>query len=479
MTSKGLNIKYVATPTGKRFHRSKARIRSLQGPIGSGKSVTCCWEIFRRCCEQVKSPQGIRKSRWAVVRNTYGELRETTLKTWLDWFPEPEFGTLRDGAPITYTLRINDIYAEILFLALDRPKDVKKLLSLELTGVWFNESREIDKSLVDGADGRIGRYPAKRDRGPGWHGMILDTNMPDDDHWLYHLAEEEQPKGWAFFSQPPGMLPTGDGQYRRNPEAENIENLPDGYYENLLPGKSREWIKVYVLGEYGTIEEGRPVFPEFRECHLAEGNLLPYRNLPLIIGFDFGLNPSAVLMQMSSHGQIRVLDELVADGMGLREHIDTVLKPHLAAEYPGMDVRIVGDPAGVARSQTDERTCFEMLEEAGFKAEPAATNDFTARRDAVIQPMLRMADGKPGFIVSKRCKLIRKGFRGAYQYRRLQVSGEQRFMDKPDKNMVSHPMDALQYGSLYFARPSAGMHRKSKATTARSSRYRPATAAGY
>jgi len=120
-----------------------------------------------------------------------------------------------------------------------------------------------------------------------------------------------------------------------------------------------------------------------------------------------------------------------------------------------------------------------MLEEAGFKAEPAATNDFTARRDAVIQPMLRMADGKPGFIVSKRCKLIRKGFRGAYQYRRLQVSGEQRFMDKPDKNMVSHPMDALQYGSLYFARPSAGMHRKSKATTARSSRYRPATAAGY
>jgi hypothetical protein len=475
MMSEALNISYKATPTARKFHRSRARVRVLMGCIGSGKSVACCWEIFRRCCEQRKNQQGLRKSRWAIVRNTYGELRETTLKTWLDWFPTPEFGTLKDGAPITYHLNINDVRAEILFLALDRPKDVKKLLSLELTGVWFNEAREADKALVDGADGRVGRYPAQRDGGPTWWGMILDTNPPDDDHWLYHMAEEERPRGWGFFKQPPAMIPTGDDQYRPNPEAENVENLPPKYYESMIPGKTREWIKVYVLGEYGTIEEGRPVFPEFRDIHAADGELLPYRNLPLVIGFDFGLNPSAVLVQMSPYGQIRVLDELVADGMGLRQHIDNVLKTHLAQHYPGMDVRVVGDPAGVARSQTDERTCFEILEEAGFKAEPAATNDFTARRDAVATPMLRMADGKPGFVVSTRCKLIRKGFRGAYQYRRLQVAGESRFVDKPDKNLVSHPMDALQYACLYFARPAQSQKRTH--TTART--YRPATAAGY
>jgi hypothetical protein len=475
MSKPALHIKYKATPTARKFHRSEARVRAIQGPIGSGKSVACCWEIFRRCCEQQRNQQGIRKSRWAIVRNTYGELRETTLKTWQDWFPEPEFGTLKDGAPITFRLRVNDVQAEILFLALDRPKDVKKLLSLELTGVWFNEVREISKELVDGADGRIGRYPAKRDGGASWYGMILDTNPPDDDHWFYHLAEEERPKGWAFFRQPPGMLKLGDGQYRRNPEAENIENLPDGYYENLLPGKTREWIQVYVLGEYGTIAEGRPVFPEFREIHLAQGKLLPYPGLPLVIGYDFGLNPSAVFTQQSPHGQFRVLDELVADGMGLRQHITDVLKPHIAQHYPGFDVRIVGDPAGVARAQTDERTCFEILEEAGFEAEPAATNDFTARRDAVQGPMLRLADGKPGFVVSTTCKLLRKGFRGAYQYRRVQVPGEARYTDKPDKNMVSHPMDALQYAALYFAQPSASAQRRHIPTD----RYRPATAAGY
>ena len=37
----------------------------------------------------------------------------------------------------------------IIFLALDQPKDVKKLLSLELTGVFINEAREISKDIVD------------------------------------------------------------------------------------------------------------------------------------------------------------------------------------------------------------------------------------------------------------------------------------------------------------------------------------------
>jgi hypothetical protein len=39
---------------------------------------------------------------------------------------------------------------------------------------------------------------------------------------------------------------------------------------------------------------------------------------------------------------------------------------------------------------------------------------------------------------------LRKGFQGGYQFRRLQVSGE-RYGDKPEKNIYSHPHDALQY----------------------------------
>ncbi len=59
--------------------------------------------------------------------------------------------------------------------------------------------------------------------------------------------------------------------------------------------------------------------------------------------------------------------------------------------------------------------------------------------------LIWVGDGEPALLVSPRCKTIRKGFNGAYKYRRLQVAGDERYQDKPDKNAYSHPHDAVQY----------------------------------
>ena len=40
-------INYTASPTMVRFHNSDAFVRSLFGPIGSGKSVACVIEMLR------------------------------------------------------------------------------------------------------------------------------------------------------------------------------------------------------------------------------------------------------------------------------------------------------------------------------------------------------------------------------------------------------------------------------------------------
>ena len=53
------------------------------------------------------------------------------------------------SVPYTHNIKKGDVELEVIFLALDRPEDVKKLLSLELTGVWVNEAREIPKSIID------------------------------------------------------------------------------------------------------------------------------------------------------------------------------------------------------------------------------------------------------------------------------------------------------------------------------------------
>ena len=117
-------------------------------------------------------------------------LRTTTIKTWLDWFPEDQWGKFMWSVPYTHFIKQGDLELEVLFLALDRPEDVKKLLSLELTGIWINEAREVPKSIIDACTMRVGRFPSMRDGGPSWSGVIADTNAPEEDHWWPIMSGE-------------------------------------------------------------------------------------------------------------------------------------------------------------------------------------------------------------------------------------------------------------------------------------------------
>ena len=367
------SIRYQAEPTASKFHRDESFVRGLMGPIGSGKSVACTEEI-KRISFHVQEPDetGTRRTRWAIIRNTYPELKSTTIRTFADWFPEPVC-TFKMDVPITARVKTalpdgTKADMEVLFLALDKPADVKKLLSLELTGVWINEAREVPKSIVDAATGRVGRFPAKKDGGPTWTGIIMDTNPPDDDHWWYKLAEEETPENWRFYQQPPALFQK-NGKYVPNDKAENIKNLHKGhtYYLNQVGGKTKEWIKVYVMGQYGTVQDGKPVYPEYKdETHYPGKVIRGNPAWPLILGWDFGLTPACVICQITPRGRFVVLDELVAERMGLEQFTDLVVKPFLAVRYKAFRVGIsYGDPAGDSSSDTDERSCMQILLQPG------------------------------------------------------------------------------------------------------------------
>jgi hypothetical protein len=51
--------------------------------------------------------------------------------------------------------------------------------------------------------------------------------------------------------------------------------------------------------------------------------------------------------------------------------------------------------------------------------------------------------------VDPNSRFIRKGFNGGYHYKRVQVTGTERYRDVPEKNDFSHPHDALQYMALF------------------------------
>ena len=423
-------------PTIRKFWNADSFQRMLLGAFGSGKSSGCVQEIVRRACNQLPNNMGVRRTRWAIIRNSYPQLRDTTIRTVLDWYPTPDWGRyseMNHNYSMQWMLEDDTtVECELLFRALDRPDQVSNLLSLELTGAWVNEAREVPRQIWDALQGRVGRFPSFREEGSTWFGVIGDSNPPDDDHWIYRMFEEERPDNAAIFKQPSG----------RSEEAENLPNLPPDYYKNLAAGKGDDFIKVYIDGEYGFVKEGKPVFPEYTDqVHCKEFEVV--KGLPIYRGWDFGLSPACVFTQLMPNGQWRIFDEVIATRMGARAMGEQVIQ-HTNVTYP--DTLIdgdYGDPAGRTPGEADEKTCFQILQGQGIDIE-AGEQNVERRLDAVRSRFNRMVDGAPSILIHPRAKTIRKAFRGGYKYRRLQVSGE-RYTDKPDKDAFSHPMDALQY----------------------------------
>lgn len=436
---------YRAGLTGSLFHLDDHRVRGLMGPLGSGKSTACCSEVMARAVRQPIDTTGKRRVRCAVIRNTYRELADSTIRTWLDWFPEEYFGRFNRGENThEVRLRLPDgsrLELDVVFRALDKPADVKKLLSVEYTFAWVNEAREVPKVIIDMLFDRIGRFPSYRDEaikaaGGYWSGIMMDTNPPDEDHWWYRIFELERPESWRLFRQPSG----------RAPNAENLENLRPGYYSDA-GGRSPEWVKVYYDGEYGFVSDGRPVYSEFTDSFHCTDWATPLRDTQIRVGIDFGLTPAAAFIQRDARGRWRAIDELVSEDMGITRFAE-LLNEKIQADYRGFEFAFYGDPAGDTRSQTDERTPFEILRAKGINAFPARSNDFNLRREAVAEPLMRIIDGKPGLAIHPKCRQLRKGMAGKYCYRRVQIVGDERYHDKPDKGMYSHICEALQYAML-------------------------------
>ena len=445
-----LDISYTPTPTVTRFMQSDRKMRVIMGPVGSGKSVACCFEIIRRASQQKPNANGIRKTRCAVVRETVRQLSDTTIKTFLDWFPPGVWGHFMRTTK-TYFFKVGDVECEIMFRALDDADDVANLNSLELTFAWFNECRDIHPDIVDAMSKRVGRFPSAKDGGATWHGMWADTNPPTMDTWWFYQMEKIDPKdgvspnnnGWDVFKQPSG----------RSPYAENIENLPEGYYDTQ--GRSEEYVRVFIDGEYGLSLAGTPVFKYFRpDYHMAKMPLKAITNgtRPIIVGMDLGLTPAAVIGQQDPRGRALVLAEAVSYDMGIQRFMRTVLKPLLYEKFAGAPIIIVVDPAGTQRAQTDERSAVDIIKAEGFRVMPARTNNITPRIAAVDDYLMRQVDGDPGFLMDPSCIRLKAALMGGYRFKKngdgLEKSG--------DAGKHSHIGDAISYLMMHIGSLDSG-----------------------
>jgi hypothetical protein len=459
-------LKFIAGTKNAEFVASNNDFDVIEGPLGSGKTVAACARIMRHAMEQVQSPiDGLRKTRWAVVRNTHPDLKRTTIRTWLDCFPENLHGRFNWGQALVHKIAFGDVRCEVDFMALDREEDVRRLRSGEYTGVYFNEIQYIIKTLVDEATSRL-RYPKQEDGGPTWRGVIADMNAPDEDHWTAKITgrvempagisdderkEYEWPQGWGYFLQPPALLEhlnerglvTG---YSVNPGAENLENLPADYYQKQIKGKRKDWIDSRLMVRVVLVAEGSPVWPMFRrEVHVASSVIDPVNGADVVVSLDFGRSPAATFLQPVNN-RILITDELIGENEGAVTFAPKV-KRLLAKKYPNSKFRIYGDPKGADKTQTDERSAFDVFE-AVLGQRPLAPpglkqNSIATRVDTVAHALNEMYDGSPRVRISPICRTLIVGMSGRY-FNEKDETGEL----KPCKNRFSHVCDALQYGMI-------------------------------
>lgn len=470
--------RFDATETMWSFMHDPSFVRLIAGPVGSGKSVCCSHELLRLAIGQAPNADGVRKSRAAIIRNTSDQLKTTTWRTIADWFPPGVWGHYKASERTYYiNFGLNDgtrVSSEWLLLPLDTPDDVRKVLSLELTYAWLNEVREIRSEIIDGVLMRLRRYPSAKDGGATRSCAVMDTNMPDQDTPMFSKMEEP-PSNWAVFRQPPAILsfeeytqqegtepPPEEGvedprgvSWWVNPKGDNIKNLDPEYYPSLPPGKTEDFINVYLRCKYGRSLAGLPVYEKTfnREFHVAKEPITPIRSekYPLIVGLDFGRTPSCVLGQRNLFGQLVIVDELVSENMGIETFLSRKLIPRLSEkDIAGCHFVIAPDPAGWAKQQIGEVSPVDIIHKAGFEVVRPITNDPARRVEAVERLLLDHIGGKPAIVISPVCTNLIKGFMWGYKYK-LHRNGVQD--DKPLKDEHSHLADAMQYFCLVADSP--------------------------
>lgn len=430
----------------KDFRPSELFYDWIIGPVGSGKTTGIFFKLAYMAGLQKPGPDGIRRTRAVIVRNTLPQLRDTTINSWNMWFKEGQAGHWK-LTEYKFLLRFNDVECEVLFRPLDTAEDVARVLSLEVTFAILDEFVQIPREIVDALSARLGRYPSAKDGGATNWGMWGSSNPDTEDNWWFEYLHKGLPSNARYFDQPSGYSPV----------AENLENLPGGqaYYTNQAQGKSDAWIKQFIEAEWGYSASGKPVVPSFNaSLHVAKKPLIYNRHLPLVVGLDPGLAGSALIFgQEDTRGRLLVLGELVQSGYGAQRLITERMKPYIRQHFPDAQVIVAPDPAAAQRAASDERSVVDQIRKF-YPVKIETNNRLPMRLDAIDFFVSRLVEGGPALLIDEaQCPTLIRALKGGWRYQ-MDTKRDILKSPEPEKNAYSHPADAFGYLCRYFHRLS-------------------------
>jgi hypothetical protein len=204
-----------------------------------------------------------------------------------------------------------------------------------------------------------------------------------------------------------------------------------------------------------TIASGEGVYDDefVRELHVSKEDLLWYPHLPVVRGWDLGathLHPACIWMQADLYGRVNILRELATwngrgknvTSPGMSQFAEQVIV-YGNTQFPNAEYIDVVDPSAFGRSQTDGRSCADVLRTLEIYPTPGPST-FTARKEIVQVGLRTITGGRARLLVDHSCTMIIEGLAGAYQYKQIGDTGQ--YTTTALQNAWAHVCSALEYG---------------------------------
>ena len=483
-------------PTLLQVQQSTSLFDAVVGPAGSAKTSGIIAMLAIEAMLQPaffgdpKYPRGVRETRTIVARQSYQQLAKATVSSLQNILGS--VGTFTGGKPPTGYVEIplpdgTTVKWEFLFQALDSDTAAADLRGMEATNAFIDELSEItDPTLVQTLISRLGRYPSALRGGCRNHRALGATNGPKEGHWLHEwslgkmdgefaaIEKQLRRRYFRLHRQPAALLrpDVEHADWRPNPLAENVMNLPGGYgyYFGMLAMSDQD-VQAFVEGDFAALPIGKRVLTAFsRKLHVIRQDMFRamWKAGPIVVSFDFGRTPVCLLVVERADGGLIVFDELVDADTSFDAFLQSKVSPAILQTYKGS--RVVGgtgDPSGSDESATVATSQFQQALAHGIVLEypgGSRVDRIAPRIEATQQRLQRLSgEGVPMLLITDNCKLLIDAVERTYVWRTTpgQSDHTQATPTKSHHLWCSDLADALQYLCLWksndLASPTKGV----------------------
>jgi len=272
------------------------------------------------------------------ARHEKTTLRDTTFKDIVNYIQNSKFKDYFDystayNSSMIFTNKLTG--KQLVPFGLSDEENTKGIS--EATHIWVDEADKCTESQVTMINSVLRTPKSNRKQ------LIISFNPVSERNWLrsFFFSENDAYKPHERFGDDILIHHSTvyDNEYIDIPEYVNTLRLNYGERVNLL--------NVNLKGLWGIEENKSPFFYAFDENkHVSKVTLLPNKDLPLYLSFDFNIDPATCVVSQFHEGSfINILKSYKINNCTLKE-----LLTRIKSDYPGYVYVITSDPAGGSRN---------------------------------------------------------------------------------------------------------------------------------